>query len=58
MNIIDENIKELAEMGCYTEEELIDLRERFVNVFEQAFWEGCEHKQEKVFTVYGNKEDW
>lgn len=59
MSIIDKHIKELADMGCFTGEELTDLRERFVEVFESGYWDGYEHQGNKIIVeAYGKKEDW
>ena len=60
MNIIDENLNELENTGCFTEEELKDLRQRFTKVFEDGFWEGLEFSKNEtpVYTGYGKREDW
>jgi hypothetical protein len=59
MNIIDENLNELEKTGCFTANELEDLRVRFIKVYEDAFWEGREFSNnERVVTNYGKKEDW
>lgn len=59
MDIIIEHLDELHATGCFTLEELEDLRVRFTKVYEDAFWEGREFsKNEELFTAYGKKEDW
>jgi len=57
-NVIDEHIRELKDTWGYTTEELNDIRERFLEVLQQGFWEGKEYREDQyTYTAYGKVED-